>query len=902
MRVRQIPSIAPAMIPLPEIQDSKIMKRMLINATQPEELRVAMVDGQRLYDLDLENRTREQHKANIYKGKVTRVEPSLEAAFVEYGNERHGFLPLKEIAREYLSEGPIKEGSEIIVQVEKEERGNKGAALTTFLSLAGRYLVLMPNNPRSGGISRRIEGEERNELREALRQITIPSGMGVIVRTAGIGRTAEELQWDLDYLVQLWETINKEATAAKAPQFLFQESNIIIRAVRDYLREDVREVLIDNKEAYDLAAAFISQVMPNFSTRVKLYEEATPLFTRYQVENQIETAFEREVKLPSGGAIVIDVTEALISIDVNSARATRGVDIEETALRTNLESADEVARQLRLRDMGGLVVIDFIDMSSQKNQRDIENRMREALEVDRARVQVGKISRFGLLEMSRQRLRPSLSETTSKLCPRCLGQGSIRGTRSLSLSILRIVEEEAQKENSTEIRTITPVSVATFLLNEKRKEILEIEKRHNIKVVVIPNEKLATPHYEVQRIRAQDDARTEYSYKLTDTISTDLIPPDTDTVKPVPPALQPAVKNIAPSKFTPQHKAASSKGGSSFLRVLFKKVFGSSEKTTTENEKGSSSGTAQRRPQNRNRRPDNRGKPRTSQNNSNRNRGRGNQQAGGDNPESKQIAKPESIQKGSVVETPKVESGAGNNTSTPKSHPPKREGGRRSPRQRRERQDVPNELLEENSIHQAEKTAENRIISSGPQNQKKAESTTIETTSSNDENLTESPKIDIIETKTEEVSAKAELEADTSKTAVSKKPRKIAAQKKTAAKEIKESTTKEAEVEPKKTPKKAAPKKAVPKKTAINKTTKAETKDSDATQAPTRASNDPRKQPKPIAKVAIETVILEPSKLISSDAVATTPALATTKNIKRPANDPRLKRKNKNSTESNETT
>ena len=864
------------------------MKRMLINATQPEELRVAMVDGQRLYDLDLENRTREQHKANIYKGKVTRVEPSLEAAFVEYGNERHGFLPLKEIAREYLSEGPIKEGSEIIVQVEKEERGNKGAALTTFLSLAGRYLVLMPNNPRSGGISRRIEGEERNELREALRQITIPSGMGVIVRTAGIGRTAEELQWDLDYLVQLWETINKEATAAKAPQFLFQESNIIIRAVRDYLREDVREVLIDNKEAYDLAAAFISQVMPNFSTRVKLYEEATPLFTRYQVENQIETAFEREVKLPSGGAIVIDVTEALISIDVNSARATRGVDIEETALRTNLESADEVARQLRLRDMGGLVVIDFIDMSSQKNQRDIENRMREALEIDRARVQVGKISRFGLLEMSRQRLRPSLSETTSKLCPRCLGQGSIRGTRSLSLSILRLVEEEAQKENSTEIRTITPVSVATFLLNEKRKEILEIEKRHNIKVVVIPNEKLATPHYEVQRIRSQDAIRTEYSYKLTDTISGDLIASDTDTVRPVPPALQPVVKNIAPSKFVPQHKATSSKDGSSFLGVLFKKVFGSSKKTTTENEKKSSSSTAQRRPQNRNRRPDSRRKPQTNHNNGNRNRDHGNQQAASDNPESAQIARSESIQRDSAAETPKVESAAGNNANTPKSHPPKREGGRRNPRQRRERQDVPNELLETNSIPQVEKVAEDRIMSSELGNQKEAKPTATETASSDDGNLIESPVMDAIETKTGEVSAKIELETDVSKAATSKKPRKIAPKNKAVAKKTKEFPTKKAEVKPKKIPKKAA-------------ISKAEKKDSSAAQAPTRASNDPRKKPKPITKIAIETVIPEPSKSIPLDVVTATPALATTKNINRPANDPRLKRKNKNSTESNET-
>jgi len=421
------------------------MKRMLINATQPEEIRVAMVDGQRLYDLDLENRTREQRKANVYKGKITRVEPSLEAAFVDYGADRHGFLPLKEISREYFSKKPsdvegrikiqdvIKEGLEVVVQVEKEERGNKGAALTTFVSLAGRYLVLMPNNPRAGGISRRIEGDERTELREAIRDLVTPSGMGIIVRTAGIGRSSEELQWDQDYLLQLWNTIKEEAQNCKAPHFLFQESNVIIRAVRDYLRQDVGEVIIDNREAYELATAFIQQVMPNFHSRVKFYEDSIPLFNRYQIENQIETAFEREVKLPAGGSIVIDVTEALVSIDINSARATRGSDIEDTALRTNLEAADEIARQLRLRDMGGLIVIDFIDMNSSKNQRDVENRMRDALEIDRARVQVGRISRFGLLEMSRQRLRPSLEETTSRVCPRCLGQGTIRGTRSLAL-------------------------------------------------------------------------------------------------------------------------------------------------------------------------------------------------------------------------------------------------------------------------------------------------------------------------------------------------------------------------------------------------------------------------------------------------------------------------------------
>ncbi len=505
------------------------MKRMLINATQPEELRVALVDGQWLYDLDIENRNREQKKANIYKGKITRVEPSLEAAFVDYGADRHGFLPLKEISREYFSKAPndvegrikikevVKEGTEVIVQVDKEERGNKGAALTTFVSLAGRYLVLMPNNPRAGGISRRIEGEERAQLKDALGGVEIPSGMGIIIRTAGVGRSSEELQWDLNYLLQLWESIDKAAKSGPAPNFLFQESNVIIRAIRDYLRQDVGEVIVDNKEAFDLANGFIQQVMPNFGSKVKLYNDDIPLFNRYQIESQIETAFQREVKLPSGGSIVIDVTEALVSIDINSSRATKGGDIEETAVQTNLEAADEIARQLRLRDMGGLIVIDFIDMQPARNQREVENRMRDALDMDRARVQVGRISRFGLLEMSRQRLRPSLGEVHSKVCPRCNGQGTIRSTRSLALSILRLVEEEAQKERSAEIRAIAPVSVATYLLNEKRKTISNIEQRNSTRVVVVPNGDMMTPHFEVQRLRDDDEGTLETSYKIVAT-------------------------------------------------------------------------------------------------------------------------------------------------------------------------------------------------------------------------------------------------------------------------------------------------------------------------------------------------------------------------------------------------
>ena len=563
------------------------MKKILINATQPEELRVAMVDGQRLYDLDIENRTRVQKKASIFKGKITRVEPSLEAAFVDFGAERHGFLPLKEIAREYFFRNPggdgrlkikdiVKEGTEVVVQVDKEERGNKGAALTTFASLAGRYMVLMPNNPRAGGISRRIEGEERTELKAALNTLDIPNGMGVIIRTAGVGRAAEELQWDLNYLLQLWESISKAAATAKPKELLFQESNVIIRAVRDYLRDDVGQVLIDSPEAYQQATDFVSQVMPKYLPRIQLYEDNIPMFNRFQIESQIETAFQREVRLPSGGSIVIDPTEALISIDINSARATRGSDIEETALNTNLEAADEVARQLRLRDMGGLVVIDFIDMLAPRNQRAVENRVRDALEIDRARVQVGRISRFGLLEMSRQRLRPSLGETSAIVCPRCTGQGSIRDTKSLALSILRLLEEEAIKDRSAEVRAVVPVDVAAYLLNEKRSALTEIEQDTKSRVLVIPNPNLETPHFEVTRLRTDEmGSGHEVSYKV------DIAVPDAATISdtrspaipkqqqaavqgvpqrvPAPQAASKSVAKAAPNKTTQNR----SKGGSS---------------------------------------------------------------------------------------------------------------------------------------------------------------------------------------------------------------------------------------------------------------------------------------------------------------------------------------------------
>ena len=487
------------------------MKRMLINATQSEELRVALVDGQKLYDLDIEAGSREQKKANIYKGKVTRVEPSLEAAFVDFGAERHGFLPLKEISKEYFKPSAgkgrvnirdaIAEGQEVVVQVEKEERGNKGAALTTFISLAGRYLVLMPNNARAGGISRRIEGPDRAQLKEAMSGLNMPNNMGVIVRTAGVGRSTEELQWDLDYLVQFWDSITAASDSRPAPFLIYQESNVIIRAIRDYLRQDIGEVLVDAPMVFEDVLNFVRAVMPAYENKIKLYQDEIPLFSRYQIEAQIETAFEREVKLPSGGSIVIDPTEALVSIDINSARSTKGSDIEETAHQTNLEAADEIARQLRLRDMGGLIVIDFIDMSASKNQRDVENRMRDALELDRARVQVGKISRFGLLEMSRQRLRPSLGETRSETCPRCSGQGTIRDIESLALSIMRLIYEESSKEKTGAIQAIVPVNVATFLLNEKRKQIVDIESKQNVHVIIVPKDHLETPHYEVVRVR-----------------------------------------------------------------------------------------------------------------------------------------------------------------------------------------------------------------------------------------------------------------------------------------------------------------------------------------------------------------------------------------------------------------
>ncbi len=506
------------------------MKRMLFNATQAEELRVAIVDGQKLVDLDIESASKEQRKSNIYKAVITRVEPSLEACFVDYGTERHGFLPFKEIARQYLKgrgrangeddgegdggtrgriQDQLREGMELIVQVDKDERGNKGAALTTYISLAGRYLVLMPNNPRGGGVSRRVEGEERNELRDAISGLDVPQGMSVIARTAGIGRGTEELQWDLNYLMQLWRAIEDASKLQSGAFLIYQESSLVIRAIRDYFHPDIGELLIDTEAIFEQAQQFMSHVMPATVHRVKLYKDDVPLFSRFQIEHQIETAYARQVPLPSGGAIVIDHTEALVSVDVNSARATKAGDIETTAFNTNLEAADEIARQLRLRDLGGLIVIDFIDMENAKNQREVENRLKEALRYDRARVQLGKISRFGLMELSRQRLRPALAESAYIPCPRCHGIGHIRGTESSALHILRILQEEAMKENTAQVVAQVPVDVATFLLNEKRTEVLSIETRFKVNVLLVPNRHLETPNYTIERLRHDDLNQSE---------------------------------------------------------------------------------------------------------------------------------------------------------------------------------------------------------------------------------------------------------------------------------------------------------------------------------------------------------------------------------------------------------
>ena len=626
---------------------------MLFNATHAEETRVAIVDGQKLIDIDIEVAGREQRKSNIYKGVITRIEPSLEACFVNYGEERHGFLPFKEVSRSYFKEGvdvrtttireALTEGQELIVQVEKEERGNKGAALTTFISLAGRYLVLMPNNPRGGGVSRRIEGEERQELREAMDQLDLPSGMSTIARTAGIGRTVEELQWDLNYLLKLWSAISEAAVAQyeytendrgrsvthytteavrdgkplrranPAPFLIVEESNLVIRAIRDYFQPDIGELLVDTDDIYDQARQFMAHVMPDMVNRVKRYREETPLFSRFQIEHQIETAYSRTVPLPSGGAIVIDHTEALVAVDVNSARATRGADIEETALRTNIEAADEVARQMRLRDLGGLIVIDFIDMAEPKNQRQIEQRLKEAIRPDRARVQIGRISRFGLMELSRQRLRPSLSEGNHVTCPRCNGVGVIRDTESCAIQVLRILQEEAAKEGTGALHAQVPVDVATYVLNEKRGEIAKIEQRFRVPVVLIPNISLETPHYHIERLRLDDERLDDdlASYKRAEDLSP--VADDPYALKSARekeeqqrPKQVPVIKNVLPRDVAPVHtpreetKPAAKpevKEEKGFFAKLFGFLFGSSEDKKPEEEaKDAARGDRKRKP------------------------------------------------------------------------------------------------------------------------------------------------------------------------------------------------------------------------------------------------------------------------------------------------------------------
>ena len=575
------------------------MKRMLINATQPEEMRVALVDGQRLYDLDIESTARTQKKSNIYKGRVVRIEPSLEAAFIDYGGNRHGFLPLKEISRSLFKNNTdtgqrgrisikdaIEQGQELIVQIEKEERGNKGAALTTMFSLAGRYMVLMPNNPRSGGIgiSRQIEGADRADAREVMSQLDTPKGVALILRTAGIGKVKEEFQWDTDYLITLWQSIEKAAAERRAPFLIYQESDVIIRAIRDYLRTDIEEIWIDDKKVHQRCQEFMQQVMPHNLHKLKFFQDSDQLFTKYQIEGQIDSAFSREVRLPSGGSLIIDHTEALVSIDINSGRATKGCDIEETALNINMEASEEIARQLRLRDLGGLIVIDFIDMVVSKNQRKVENRIKECLRVDRARVQVGKISRFGLLEMSRQRLRPSLGESRHLPCPRCDGQGTIRDIESISLAVLRILEEEAMKDSTAKVIVNLPVSAATFLLNEKRQPINELQQRLDVEIVIIPSPTMETPQYQVQRVRLSEASSTQHqqaSYNLITEIENDVKALDLRTHETV--IEQPAVKHIIPRKPVEAKRKSGKSAG--IISRLIKRLFGAVKEENKETEK-----------------------------------------------------------------------------------------------------------------------------------------------------------------------------------------------------------------------------------------------------------------------------------------------------------------------------
>lgn len=907
------------------------MKRMLINATQPEELRVALVDGQWLYDLDIENRTREQKKANIYKGKITRIEPSLEAAFVDYGAERHGFLSLKEISREYFTKQPkdiegrfkikdvLKEGTEVIVQVDKEERGNKGAALTTFISLAGRCMVLMPNNPRGGGISRRIEGEERNELRQSLSQIDVPKGMSVIVRTAGIGRSAEELQWDLNYLLQLWGSIKEESDKARAPHFLFQESNVIIRAIRDYLRPDIGEVIVDNEDTYNLAMAFVQQVMPNYKSKVKYYNDETPLFNRYQIESQIETAYEREVKLPSGGSIVIDVTEALISIDINSARATKGGDIEETALQTNLEAADEIARQLRLRDIGGLIVIDFIDMQPARNQRAVEERMQNALTMDRARVQVGRISRFGLLEMSRQRLRPSLGETTSKVCPRCSGHGTIRSTKSIALSILRLVEEEAQKDRSAEIRAITPVKVATYLLNEKRKIIAGIEEKNKTRIVIVPNPELVTPHYEVQRLRDDESEGFETSYKITGSHEDNSL----DDNQPPAPLPKPAVQQVAPSQPAPpsnelqEEKKEVAAPTSLLSRIItaISSLFNAPEpekkvEEEKETKKRYNNRNNQNRRNNRNgRRNNNRSdrnpnekKPEENQeNNANantnntdsksdgngssvnernrNNRRRNNRKPRGERPERNDKTDTQDVAKDENANTQRDD-----NNSNPR--PEKRPSNRKPRNQQRQR----GRRTETETVEQKEQPELNQQINSAIDQQEQTKAAT--------------PAPAPVETKvaTEQATTTTENAPKNVQTAPAKEAKKVDAEKPKPKREPKATPAAQKPAEVKtpvaKTPEVKAPEVKAPEvKAPAAKETVAEVKTVETVKLPyVRASNDPRVNAKPVTEINLQSINLECFTGESLNTALPANIVHSPRDLPRPANDPRGTKENTEAT------
>lgn len=661
------------------------MKRILINATHEEELRVAMVDGQRLFDLDIDTPSREQKKGNIYKGKITRVEPSLEAVFVEYGSERQGFLPLKEISKTYFRQNKddnenngrinvqdvLSVGQELVVQIEKEERGNKGAALTTFISLAGRYLVLMPNSPRAGGISRRIEGDDRAELQEALRELEIPDGMGMIVRTAGVGKQTEELQWDLEYLIQLWTAIDLATKDRSAPFLVYQESNIIIRALRDYLRKDIGEILVDSPEVYQTGYDFMRMVMPHELSKFKLYQDKIPLFTRYQLESQIESAFRHEVRLPSGGALVIDPTEALISIDVNSARANKGGDIEETALNTNLEAAEEIARQLRLRDLGGLVVIDFIDMGPTRNQREVENRLRDHLKSDRARVQIGRISRFGLLEMSRQRLRPALGDAHQEVCPRCAGLGHVRGVESLGLAVLRLVEEEATKDNVSQLVIQLPVSVATFMLNEKRAQIDSIEKRHGVRLVLIPNPHLETPHYDIERIKDGNEKQTS-SHQLIATPDIEA----TVVLKEKPVLEQPAVTGIAPMAPAPIVKPAAAPRKPSLLKRLLGVLTGSPTEETTDSSKPRDT-DKEKNSERESRQQNRRNRPRNNNNRRSNNRNR--------RPENGQAEAGQAKEPSSSNATPAESKASGDANGDDKTRQPNAKRSRRGGRRRRGR-------------------------------------------------------------------------------------------------------------------------------------------------------------------------------------------------------------------------